>query len=137
MLHPTSFTLDEPLSLDQGILTAPRHLTRPEELRAATKVVLGKKFWEGLLVKTGRDARPALCPKQRVLKVHTWRVIGRKSHVDLSDAMMRMVASREAMHSALSNAIACGDDGEVIELLGTEAEFPPDPRFAFRCTTVP
>ena len=48
--------------------------------------------------------------------------------------MMRVVASREAMHSALSNAIACGDDGEVIELLGTDAEFPPDPRFAYYCS---
>ena len=99
--------------------------------------MLAKKFWEGLLVKRGRNAKPALCSKQRVLKVHTCRAIGRKSHADLSDAIMRMVASREAMHSALLNAIACGDDGEVIELLGTEAEFPPDPRFAFRCTTVP
>ena len=52
--------------------------------------------------------------------------------------MMRMVASREAVHSALSNAIACGGDGddEVIELLGTEAEFPPDSKFAYRCTTI-
>ena len=66
--------------------------------------------------------------------MHTIR---RKSQADLSDAMMRMVASREAVHSALSNAIACGDDGEVIELLGTDAEFPPDPRFAYRCTAVP
>ena len=43
-------------------------------------------------------------------------------------------ASREAVHSALSNAIALGGDGddEGIELLGTEAEFPPDLRFAFR-----
>ena len=88
-------------------------------------------------MKTGRNEKPALCPKLRVLKVHTWRVIGRRSHADLSDAMMRMVASREAVHSALSNAIACGSDGEVIELLGTEAEFPPDPRFAYRRTTVP
>ena len=125
MHHPTSSTLDEPLSLDQRILTAPRHLTRLEELRVATKVVLGKKFWEGLLVKTGRNAKPALCPKPRVLKAHTCRAIGRKSHVDLNDAMMWMVASREAVHSALSNAIACGGDGEVIELLGTETEFPP------------
>ena len=53
MLHPTSFTLDEPLALDQGILPALRHLTRLEEFRVATKVVRGKKFWEGLLVKTG------------------------------------------------------------------------------------
>ena len=88
-------------------------------------------------MKTGRNAKPASCPKLRVLKVHTWRAIGRKSHVELSDAMMRMVASREAMHSALSNAIACGDDGEVIELLSTDAEFPPDPRSAYRRTTVP
>ena len=52
--------------------------------------------------------------------------------------MMRMVASREAVHSALSNAIACGgdDDDEGIVLLGTEAEFPPDLRFAFRCTAI-
>ena len=58
-----------------------------------------------------------------MLKVHTWRAIGRKSHVGLSDATMRMVASREAVHSTLSNAIACDgdDDDEVIELLGTEA----------------
>ena len=58
--------------------------------------------------------------------------------MDLSDAMMRMVASREAVHSALSNAIACGGDGDdgVIELLGTEAGFSPDPRFAYRRTTV-
>ena len=55
MLHPTSFTLDEPLASDQGILAALRHFTRLEEFRAATKVVLGKKFWEGLLVKTGRN----------------------------------------------------------------------------------
>ena len=97
------------------------------------------KFWQGLLVETGRNDKQTLCPKLRVLKVHTWRAIGRKSHVDLSDAMMRMVASREAVHTALSNAITRGGDGddEVIELLGTEAEFPPDPRFAFRCTTVP
>ena len=67
--------------------------------------------------------------------MHTVR---RKSQADLSDAMMRMVASREAVHSALSNAIACGGDGddEVIELLGTEAEFPPDSKFAYRCTTI-
>ena len=71
MLHPTSFTLDEPLASDQGILSALRHLTRLEEFRAATKVVLGKKFWEGLLVKTARNARPAVCPKLRALKVHT------------------------------------------------------------------
>ena len=56
----------------------------------------------------------------------------------LSDAMMRIVASREAVHSALSNAITRGADGddEVIGPLGTTGEFPPHPRFAFRCTTV-
>ena len=136
MLHPTSFTLDEPLASDQGILAALRNLTRLEEFRVGTKVVLGKKFWEGLVVKTGRNAKPALCPKLRVLRVHTWRTIGRKSHVDLNEAMMRMVASREAVGYALSNAIACGGDGddEVIELVGTKGEFPPDPRFAYRCT---
>ena len=93
MLHPTTFTLDGPLTSDQGILAALRHLTRLEEFRAATKVMLGKRFWEGLLVRTGRNAKPALCPGMRVLKVHAWRAIGRKSHVDLSDLMMRMVAS--------------------------------------------
>ena len=85
------------MASDQGIFTALRHLTRLEEFRAATKVVLGKKFWEGLLVKTGRHAKQTLCPKLRVLKVHTWRAIRRKSHVDLSDAMMRIVASREVV----------------------------------------
>ena len=139
MLHPISFTLDEPLASDQGILAALRNLTQLEEFRVGTKVVLGKKFWEGLLVKTGRNAKPALCPKLRVLKVHTWRTIGRKSHVDLNEAMMRMVASREAVGYALSNAIACGGDGddEVIELVGTVGEFPPDPRFAYSCSTFP
>ena len=44
MLHPTSFTPDDPLALDQGILAALRHLTRLEVFREATKVVLGKKF---------------------------------------------------------------------------------------------
>ena len=89
-------------------------------------------------MKTGRNARPAVCPKLRVLKVHTWRAIGRRSHADLSDAMMRMVAAREAVHSALSNALACGgdDDDEGIELLGTEAEFPPDLRSAYRCAAI-
>ena len=89
-------------------------------------------------MKTGRNAKLALCPKLRALKVHTWRAIGRKSHVDLSDAMVRMVASRETVHFALSNALACGgdDDDEGIELLGTEAEFPPDPRFAFRYAAI-
>ena len=55
-------------------------------------------------------------------------------HVGLSDARMRVVASREAVHSALSNTIPCSGDGddEVIELLGTEAEFPLDPWFAYR-----
>jgi hypothetical protein len=132
MLHPTSFTLYDPLASDQGILAALRHLTRLEEFRVGTKAVLGKKFWDGLLMKTGRNAKPALCPKLRILKVQTWRMIGRKSHVDLNEAMVRMVASREAAGHALSNAIACGEDGddEVIELIGTEDDFPPDPRFA-------
>ena len=71
MLRPTSFTLNEPLTSDQGILAVLRHLTRLEDFRAGTKVVLGKKFWEGLLVKTGRNAKPALYPKLRALKVHT------------------------------------------------------------------
>jgi hypothetical protein len=136
MLHPTSFTLYDPLASDQGILAALRHLPRLEEFRVGTKVVLGKKFWDGLQVKTGRNAKPALCPKLRVLKVQTWRMIGRKSHVDLSEAMMRMVASREAAGFALSNVLACGDDNEdeVIELVGAETEFPPDPRFAHMVT---
>jgi len=139
MLHPTSFTLYDPLASDQGILAALRHLTQLEEFRVGTKAVLGKKFWDGLLVKTGRNAKPALCPKLRIIKVQTWRMIGRKSHVDLSEAMMRMVASREAAGYAMSNAIACGDDGDeaVIELIGTENEFPPDPRFAQNRTIVP
>ena len=139
MLHPISFTLYDPLASDQGILAALRHLTRLEEFRVGTKAVLGKKFWDGLLVKTGRNAKPALCPKLRVLKVQTWRMIGRKSHVDLNEAMVRMVTSREAAGHALSNAIACGEDGddEVIELIGTEDEFPPDPRFAYDCTNTP
>lgn len=133
MLHPISFTLYDPLASDQGILAALRHLTRLEEFRVGTKAVLGKKFWDGLLVKTGRNAKPPLCPNLRVLKVQTWRMIGRKSHVDLNEAMVRMVASREAAGHALSKAMACGEDGddEVIELIGTEDEFPPDPRFAY------
>ena len=94
MLHPTSFTLYNPLASDQGILAALRHLIRLE-VRVSTRAVLGKKFWDGLLVKTGRNAKPALCPKLRVLRVQTWRMIGRKSHVDLSESMRRMVVSRE------------------------------------------
>ena len=139
MLHPTSFTLYDPLASDQGVLAALRHLTRLEEFRVCTKVVLGKKFWEGLLVKTGRNAKPALCPRLRILKVQTWRMIGRKSHVDLSEAMINMVSSREAAGFALSNAIACGEDGddEVIELRGTVGELPPDPRFVYSCATPP
>jgi len=139
MLHPTSFTLYDPLASDQGILAALRHLTRLEEFRVGTKAVLGKKFWEGLLVKTGRNAKPALCTKLRVLKVQTWRMIGRKSHVDLNEAMVKMVASRAEAGHALSNAIACGDDGddEVMELIGPEEEFPPDPRSVYDCTTIP